>query len=144
MVSEDGTVDGGGSSAGKWVLFSLLIITMLAVGIAVIVMLIKIKREQSGPREKAVGKTAEEVGAGELEPDGSGTLGVSAGGGGDDGDHVHTEDRTHEFRSDLEIRNSVGGADSSEAGPDHEEGGDATEEHMNVGEGEGRLTLEFT
>ncbi|KAL7477974.1 hypothetical protein ACHAW6_003759 [Cyclotella cf. meneghiniana] len=143
MVSEDGSVEGGGSHAGRWVLFTILIITMLAVGIAVIVMLIKIKREQSGPREKAVGKTAEEVGAGELEPDGSGTLGVSAVGGGDNDDPVDTEGRTNEFRGDLEVRNSVGGADSYEAGPDHEEGGDATEEHMTVREGEGRLTLEF-
>lgn len=94
-------IEGGGSEAAKWVLFSILLIAMSAVAIAVIVLLIKIRREKNGnaPLEKSREKTAAEVGLGDLEPDGSGTFGQDS------------ENRGEESVGDLEMKESTGGAE---------------------------------
>ena len=101
--------EGGGSSTGKWVLFSLLIIAMSAVAISVIWMLIKIKREQSGQRsKKALGKTPAEVRLGDLEPDGSATLGQDSTNAGEAEGDLEMKETT----DDLEINETIGDGDS--------------------------------
>ena len=103
-------VGSGGSMTGRVVLLSLLIICMLAIVIAVISMLIKINREQKKSREKAMGKTSAEVGVGDLEPDGSGTLGHGS------------ATTVEEGEGDLEMKESVGGTeDGDENGVKNEE-----------------------
>ncbi|KAL7504667.1 hypothetical protein ACHAXN_002256 [Cyclotella atomus] len=67
-----------GNSAGKWVLFSLLAVVMLGIAAAVVVTLVRIRREQALPSKRGGGTTPAEVGLGDLEPDGSGTLGVDS------------------------------------------------------------------
>ena len=92
-------IEGGGSEVGKWVLFSILLVAMSAVAIAVIVLLIKIRREKNAPLEKSRGKTAAQVGLGDLEPDGSGTLGQDS------------ENRGAESVGDLEMKENTDGAE---------------------------------
>ena len=70
--------EGGGNQVAGWVLFSILIAAMAAVVLGIIVIVAKARRERRGPGAMAVGKTAAEVGAGDLEMDGSGTLGVDS------------------------------------------------------------------
>ena len=74
---------------------------MSAVAIAVIVLLIKIRREKNGnaPLEKSREKILAEVGLGDLEPDGSGTFGQDS------------ENRGEESVGDLEMKESTGGAE---------------------------------
>lgn len=84
---------GGGvtaMSAGGKVLFSFLIIALIVVVIGIAILVYSRIRQNRGPREKAVGKTAAEVGVGDIEMDGSST-GMSP---------SSRNNRTDEFRVD--------------------------------------------
>ena len=123
--------EGGGSSTGKWVLFSFLIIAMSAVAISVVWMLIKIRREQGEQRSrKPLGKTPAEVGLGDLEPDGSATLGQDSAntveGGGDlemkettDGGDLETNATADD--GDLETNEKTGDTADTEEPPKDED-----------------------
>lgn len=98
----EGDEGGGNKTAGK-VLFSMLIIAIICVVATIAVIVIRAKRKQSGPREKAVGKTAVELGVGELEADGSGTMVMGAVGG---SPGEGTEEKTDE-EGDVEVKENV-------------------------------------
>ena len=119
LVSGENT-EGGGSQVGRWVLFTVLFVTMVSVAFALIFMLCRMKREKNGP--KAVNMTATEAGVGDLEPDGSGTLGLNAGDeeGGDVGEGVKEQD------GDLELKETVDETASN--------GDDAAKEEDRAGE----------
>ena len=68
-------VNGGGNKTAGKVLFSILAISIVLVVILIVFLVVKSKRETVGPRAKAVGKTASDIGIGDLEANGSGTLG---------------------------------------------------------------------
>jgi hypothetical protein len=74
---------------------------MVSVAFALIFMLCRMKREKNGP--KAVNMTATEAGVGDLEPDGSGTLGLNARDeeGGDVGEGLKEQE------GDLELKETV-------------------------------------
>lgn len=127
--------EGGGSTAGRWVLFSMLVIVMLAVATAVIINLIKIKRGKTGlSKERAVGKTPVEVGVGDLEPDGSGTLGQDS------------EAKPEEGEGDLEMKESSTAApgDDNDGAMSTEDRSDSRGDEIAIGERNGRFALEFT
>mmetsp|Transcript_12607 Transcript_12607/g.26507 ORF Transcript_12607/g.26507 Transcript_12607/m.26507 type:complete len:330 (-) Transcript_12607:92-1081(-) len=75
MEEGSGSGGGGNKTAGT-VLFSILIIAIVGVLGVIVAIVIKAKRAEQGPREKAVGKTAMDLGVADLEADGSGTFGT--------------------------------------------------------------------
>jgi len=98
-----------GLNTGGKVLFSFLLIALIAVVIGIAILVYTQVKKNRGPKEKAVGKTAADVGAGEIEMDGSSTLSPAnsniaeedggEGGGGDD-DYVINKNHDLALRED--------------------------------------------
>ena len=63
-----------GMSVGGKVMFSFILIALVAVLIGIAVLVYSQIKKKRGPREKAVGITAADIGAGEIEMDGSSTM----------------------------------------------------------------------
>jgi len=61
-------------SVGGKVMFSFILIALVAVLIGIAVLVYSQIKKNRGPREKAVGITAADIGAGEIEMDGSSTM----------------------------------------------------------------------
>jgi hypothetical protein len=84
-------------NVGGKVLFSFIVIAVITVVIGTAILVYSQVKKNRGPSEKAVGKTAADVGAGEIEMDGSSTLSPTksniteedegGGEGGDDGNN---------------------------------------------------------
>ena len=61
-------------SVGGKVMFSFILIALVAVLIGIAVLVYSQIKKNRGPREKAVGITAADIGEGEIEMDGSSTM----------------------------------------------------------------------
>jgi len=103
----------GMNTSGK-VLFSFLVIALIVVVIGIAILVHTQMKKNRGPKEKAVGKTAADVGAGEIEMDGSSTLSPTKsniseedGGGGEGGE---VDDSIHDLalkEDDSNIEDAV-------------------------------------
>lgn len=123
---------GEGSAAGKWVLFTLLVVLMLGVGTSVVYLLIKIRKEQAMPaKKKTLGKTSAEVGLGDIEPDGSGTLGM---------DLESRAEVEEGIGGDLEMKEDISG-DGEEADGGTKDSSPAQEDDHSDGQQEESLTI---
>ena len=113
------------STAGK-VLFSLLIIVMGVVVGAIVILLMKAIKNKQTPEVGAstAGKNTV-VGAGDLNPDGSGTLGKNIGQNDDDeNSQFEIGDEEHDGHIELQVEDTAGEGDINEkpAEDDNDEG----------------------
>ena len=89
------TSEGGGNSVAGKVLFSLMLIAMIAVASGIAILLVRARKREGD--ESGVADSGKEVKKADVEPDGSGTLGTSSEG------NSSTEESNENGDGDMEL-----------------------------------------